>query len=719
MTPTLVALVLAFPLFTTGPEAPPPQAPWQRCFDAIDWAYAAEVPNSETQLIELVSKGAMVAYSQQWIRAAIAAGPSIDECLARAKEEKKLLLWYIPALEGQQMILPHFIDRYMTIGPLSDPDVTTMINRRFVALKMPAGGILAKTYQITAPDFLEPGFLVFLPSGEVIHRMNRINTFGSDYFEFVLSTLLAEHATAIAPSPACSLAKKAWERGGDVESTLRYATESIADGDYETAQRVLEKLTDHNEPRVHYVLATIQRHLRNGKRAIAELQRASALQPPPSLAAEIEAERGLIELRQGDFSAATVHLQKAIATPTSKRMLEARYYLGAVQYLTQRDDDAIATWKKAGAASTTSIWSAKAHAYAITGSDGARGEGPLTRSMEDVRWADPEAYALRTDTQWRRSTRDATKIARRAVEFLLQEQRADGSWVGPRWGGRKDRTQRPCNIEKAISALVCAALQEWRKVNPSTIDRALRHGDRYLLDEDCVDRDGVIWVYADCYRLLYFSQRIKKLKGKARREVRAAMQQWVEHLVAQQRRNKGPFQHYTYTSTFVTATVTYCLHRARGAGITVPDEVFTTSARVLEATRGPNGRFGYLVEHPQVGRTDDGAAGRQPLCDWVLFLCGRNDEQGLNRALQVFFANYDTSIEPARKSNFHIPSLDNTAGYYFFHNFYPACEAAAASGKHARKNKRKLLQLLCELPEIDGTPGATVNRLLSTMAWDA
>ena len=181
------------------------------------------------------------------------------------------------------------------------------------------------------------------------------------------------------------------------------------------------------------------------------------------------------------------------------------------------------------------------------------------------------------------------------------------------------------------------------------------------------------------------------------------MESWVQQLVAQQVKNNGPFSHYTYTSTFVTATATYCLHRARSVGIDVPNSVFETSANVLESCRGPQGFYGYLVDHPHVGRSGKGAAGRQPLCEWTLLLCGKSTPEKVSRALDVFFENYESSIELARKANFHIPALDNTAGYYFFHNFYPACEAAAASGRSKRKHEKRLLQLLCRLPEVDGT----------------
>ena len=152
----------------------------------------------------------------------------------------------------------------------------------------------------------------------------------------------------------------------------------------------------------------------------------------------------------------------------------------------------------------------------------------------------------------------------------------------------------------------------------------------------------------------------------------------------------------------MTAAVTYCLHDARAGGAAVPDVVFDRSAWVLESARDPDsGLFGYLLDNPAVTRDRLGAANRQPLCVWVLTLCGRADRDELAPAVERFLEAYEDSAALARQSNFHIPSLSHTAGYYFFHNFYPACRAARASGRE--ELRLALLEKLVALPEIDGS----------------
>lgn len=51
----------------------------------------------------------------------------------------------MPAVEGPHIILPHLLDRMMMVGPLSDPDVTAPLDRRFVCLKLPTVGRWAST----------------------------------------------------------------------------------------------------------------------------------------------------------------------------------------------------------------------------------------------------------------------------------------------------------------------------------------------------------------------------------------------------------------------------------------------------------------------------------------------------------------------------------------------------------------------------------------------
>jgi len=70
-------------------------------------------------------------------------------------------------------------------------------------------------------------------------------------------------------------------------------------------------------------------------------------------------------------------------------------------------DDAIEIWNRGRQTHPRSIGSANAHACAVVGSDGSRGESALARAMEDPRWSPGRAPSLPGDTRWRRSPRES------------------------------------------------------------------------------------------------------------------------------------------------------------------------------------------------------------------------------------------------------------------------------------------------------------------------
>ncbi len=677
----LIALVIDQPLAAGEDED---AAIWKRCYEAVPWLYSADVPDTEREMMDLVSRGALAAHRRRWIRAAITGGPTIEECLEKAAAQRKLLLWYVPTVEGQHNVLPHLLDRYMMVGPFSHPDVVALLERRFVSIRLPGGGDLAKTYALTSPDFLEPGLLIFHPDGRMVHRMDRISTFNPEYFLHLFVTLLDRHRDALTVSPALGEARsRASASQNDVAVRIAWAAQAMLDGEYGEAERALERI---GKPGA-VLRARLAIRRRRGVEALKHLDGVDAV------------ERGIVHLREGRFEE-SIRVLAGVEQPGA----ESAYHLGLACYLARREEEAEKAFRLAISLDPGSLWAMKASACAVAGSDGRRGESSLTRSMSDARWMAPEVYRLARDTQWRRTPDHLEDIRRRALDFLLTQQRSDGSWPGFRWGRPAEGKGHNRNVDLAIAALGCAALHAWRSEAPRRVDEALARGEARLLDRSVVRRgDAVAWVYADVYRLVHFARRLPALEGKRKGEVRRAMRVWIESLIAHQKENDGCFKHYVYRSTFVTAGVASGLHEVRAAGFDLPDVVFSKAADLLEGARGDNGLFGYLLDRPAVTRSPLGAAARQPLCVLTLFQCGRATERDLDRAVRLYREVYDRSTERARKANFHIPVLDQTAGYYFFHDFVAACEAARQSGENAEEHMRALEELLCALPEIDGS----------------
>lgn len=677
-------------------EAPKKAPLWRRCEDALPWRFAARVPNSESRLLELASKGAFARYSAAWIRAEIARAPAMDALLKEAGTQRKLLLWYVPSVEGQHMILPHFLDRYMSIALFSDPELLALIQRRYLPLKLPAGGALGKRYGLVAPGFVEPGLLVLSPSGKVLHKMNRINSFNADFFLHLLGDIARRH-------PKLSDARL--EEGA---APLAFARDAIQAGEDQAAEAALQTLGD---AEALLLRARIARRRRDGAAALALLARIKG-----SRAEEAATERGRVLVKLGRFD-------EAAAALAGSKSAEAAYWLGVARRFGSEKERATEAWALAVRRDPTSIWAARADANRRVGSDGNRGEGPLTRSMEDPRWLAAEAYAVRADTQWRREPAEAEDVARRALSFLRLQQEADGSWGGSRWGGGGERSASAENIRIAITAACASALHAHRARDPAGIEKALSKADAALLEPGRVQASGPsIWIYADGLRLRYFARRLADfLTTKKRAEVKARMQAWVDRLLAHQGANKGAFKHYSYASSFAIAAAIDWLTCARGAGLVVPDAALSEACEALEAMRGPGGFYGYLTANPKVTRGPLGAGSRAPLCALALDLTG--SRQDLPGAVARYLASYRASAERARKTNFHNPSLGQTAGYYFFHNFTYACRADRRGGG---KHRSALLALLCELPELDGafidagfSYGKSYSTAMALLAFEA
>ncbi|MDF1701897.1 MAG: hypothetical protein P1V36_12130, partial [Planctomycetota bacterium] len=669
----------------------------------------------------------------EWIQKAITSAPSLEKALAEAKRRQTLLFWYIPAVEGQHVILPHLLDRYVMTGPLSDPDVTALLNRRFVCLKLPAGGALAQKYGLSAPKFVQPGFLVLKPDGTVVHRTDRIYCFQGAWWDALLRRILADAGEAEGRWPALDAAVERARRKPTPDHHLMLAIEAMAGGAFERARALLRALIeeDGGDEAARLFRAALALRERDAATAWAQLESSftRALLPIS------EPIRARALLGQGRYAECIKLVEWRNTVDGDRGMVtdELWFRLGQARWATRDEAGARAAWEKTMATGGRGLWAARADACLQRGTDGRAGEAPFVRGMDSPRWFEPTAYPdapgaeAPRDSQRPRTTAAANDIIRQGVAFLLEQQRADGSWPGFRWGaGSENERENKVdpgaahnrNIDVAIAAACATALHRYYALAPKTIEAALRRADRYLvpnrilglpLEEDRSQKvarrpDDACWVYADAYRLRYLTQRLYAYEPPQRALARDLMQEWIKGLRKHQVLHAGNIPHYSYRSVFSTAAITACLHEAADKGLRVPRAMFAEAGKALAAARGADsGLYGYLMDNPKVTRSRLGAANRQPLCVWVQWRNGVVKADRIPPALDVFLEAYEDSAAIARKTNFHVPSLGHTAGYYFFHNFHAACVAARDAYPNASAYMQKLRVLLCSLPEVDGT----------------
>src|SRR5687768_14211763 len=67
--------------------------------------------------------------------------PVLERAKAKALQEKKLILWYVPRVVGLHMYRAILPDRYMRVAVFSEPRAARFIRDRFVPLRMCADGI--------------------------------------------------------------------------------------------------------------------------------------------------------------------------------------------------------------------------------------------------------------------------------------------------------------------------------------------------------------------------------------------------------------------------------------------------------------------------------------------------------------------------------------------------------------------------------------------------
>ena len=112
--------------------------------------------------------------------------PLLARAKALAAEKKRLILWYVPRVAGLHMYRAFLPDHYMRIAVFTDPRLVSLVNEKFVPLRMCADGIAG----IKPFEFVEPGFVFMTAEGKVVHTLDRLRTFNADWFRAAFKAVL-------------------------------------------------------------------------------------------------------------------------------------------------------------------------------------------------------------------------------------------------------------------------------------------------------------------------------------------------------------------------------------------------------------------------------------------------------------------------------------------------------------------------------------------------
>jgi hypothetical protein len=606
----------------------------------------------------------------------------IDRAIARAKEQRRLVLWFVPRISegqnrGRQMYRAPILEGYVMQLLFEDPDLVALAESRFVCARVNLDETLAARFDLRPLDFVEPALVFLDGEGKLVHFVERIRSFDAHWFVELMRRVLA-HARL---------------DGGD--ETVTDPREALDQGRYARAKELIDGVEDPGEEQ--YLRAILHRRLREPQKALAALEAAAGHRTVA--AGLLDAERCRVLLLAGRDA----ELPDEPATD-SARAPEAAY-LRALAALRRGDENDARRRFEAVAGTWGDSPFGRRAAMNLKLGDDERPCGAAFSGFETLRWLDASAYAgLPRDTTWQGPARSAEDQAVAALEHLLQLQREDGGWKDSRYAYWPSPKITP-NAWIAITALAATALLEHRETAPTRIpvariDAALARAESYMFDPEHLARGENEDVYADTYRLLYLTRKHAGADPEARRALIDRMNAIVKE--AGQRQHDDGFFAHEYANAFCTAAMLWGLLRARETGAEVADEMFSRGVGALLAARKPDGAFVYGgAARGEGGSSLKDASARMPVCEGVLYALGHSDAQRVRFAFDTYWANI-TRIEKVRRNDFH--SDGELAGFFFFHALFHASEIWARLPEDLRGDSHaKFVALMARIPEADGS----------------
>ncbi len=636
-------------LFTTAFLAPvqDPQKPaplWKKCGSEIAWM-------SDKRPLRDDNRGGELSKTE------IDLDDLWSDVRAKAKETGRPILWYIPKVAGSHMYRGAILDHYMNVAIWTDEAIVELVNRRFVPLRAACAKELSDETQVKRWRVVEPAIVILDAEGKELHFIQRIRTFNADYIGAALRAALEAHAPSAPPEGATA--------------------DDLMNGGWFAA--AAKKLAD--DP---LKLAKLRR--REGK--LDEALKLCDAAEKKGADAAVAIVRGRTLLSAGRIKEAKAVLEKVSTA-------EGQYYLSHAERLSGRDDAAREIWKKLADSSSETRWGWRAAANTTIHKD-EKAYGPAAVCFEDVLWsAAPAAGA--TTTRWERNPADLPDVAKRAVAWLLRAQSANGGWEDARYAYWPSPKIQP-NVHMAVTGLACAALLEWREVDPEGVDTALARGEKYILDDKKLARGENEECYAEAYRLLYLAGRYASLKDEAARKKVVGLMDGIVTNIAALQDQKGNWAH-EYPNPFVTAAVLQMLQKARKAGANVDDAIFSRGSDALKETRDEQGRQAYGAGRK--GSSDSNSSGRNAMCEAALLENKATERKMFEAAMDQFWSFLDRR-ENVRVCDFH--SDQELAGFFFFNNFYHTSEAVSLlEGKAKEEAQSRAAAHLAKIPEIDGS----------------
>ncbi|MEL7498430.1 MAG: hypothetical protein AAFN77_12530 [Planctomycetota bacterium] len=181
----------------------------------------------------------------------------LDDAFKQSKKKGKPIFWYVPTLPNTFMDRKTEIDRYMLSGPFSWPAIVNTINEHAIPVRAQPTPDLQTKYKLNPYDFVEPGFLIISPAGEITYSIDRLTTIQPGW-------LLKLIENKLGVSTAANI----------YHAELREAWQAFAEGNYDNAVLLAEKSKEQSaagdDLQVESMLLQGMSHFRLGKHDLAK-----------------------------------------------------------------------------------------------------------------------------------------------------------------------------------------------------------------------------------------------------------------------------------------------------------------------------------------------------------------------------------------------------------------------------------------------------------------